>query len=335
MNQSSEIEAVVRRFLAARVAVDVEAMRNLHSRSDYVRLIGSDTDEWSQGYDAAVEVWAAQGNEFLEIADTKLLRIEAFENGETGWAAVEQERTLATGQVFTFRITMVLALEDSVWKVVQLHFSIPVSDEEILNVELTRTLSDLLTSIDSGPDLLALGTAALGTATILFTDLVDSTSLSQKLGDRAWSDLIASHFQVVREIVEREGGTVVKTIGDGGMYAFASATSALAAAVGIQRAVADSTEDRLRLRVGIHTGDVIQNNDDYIGLAVNKAARVAAAAQGDQTLVSSTTMDMVNTNAYAFGDPITAELKGLEGTHILWPLQWEQTNEPGSNRSRP
>ncbi len=320
LKQSSEIEAVVRRFLAARIDLDVEAMRNLHSTSDYVRLIGSDRDEWTQGHDKVIQIWA---DHRLFQVDSKLLRIEAFENGETGWAAVEQERTLASGQTFIFRITMVLQLEASVWKVVQLHFSVPVADEEIVGVELTRTLSDLLTSMDTESASLANGEAILGTSTILFTDLVDSTALSQSLGDRRWSDLIMIHFKTVQEVVEREGGSVVKTVGDGGMYVFASGASALLAAVGIQRAVTASAEDGLKLRVGVHTGDVIQSQDDYLGLTVNKAARVAAAAEGGQILVSSTTIDMVHSAELEFGDPITAELKGLDGTHILRPLRWE------------
>ncbi len=333
MNPSSEIEAVVRRFLAARAAVDVQTMRNLHSRSDYVRLIGSDEPDWNQGHEEAVGVWRGQDNEFLQVADRTIRRLEAFENGDTGWAAVEQETTLVTGQTFVFRITMVFVLEDSVWKVAQLHFSIPVPDQEVLEVNLTKTLSNLLTSIDNEADSLNRDQTPIGTLTFLFTDLVGSTSLSRELGDSAWVDLIASHFGAVQSVVEREGGRVVKTAGDGGMYAFASAASALAAAVSIQRSVTSSPDDGLVLRAGIHTGDVVQTGDDYIGLTVNKAARVAAAASGDQILVSSTTADMVNTTEFTFGDPIAAELKGLGGTHILLPLKWEEYSVRGPERT--
>jgi len=324
MNPSSEIEAVVRRFLAARAAVDVEAMRHLHSRSEYVRLIGSDEPDWNQGHEEAVAVWRGQDNDFLQVTDRTIRRLEAFENGDTGWAAVEQETTLAAGQTFIYRITMVLVLEESVWKVAQIHFSIPVPDQQVLDVDLTKTLSNLLTSIDNEPDSQALGRMSEGTLTFLFTDVVGSTSLSRELGDRAWVDLIASHFEAVQRVVEREGGRVVKTAGDGGMYAFASAASGLAAAARIQRSVAANPDDGLALRVGIHTGDVVQTGADYLGLTVNKAARVAAAASGDQILVSSITAEMVNTTEFTFGKPITAELKGLTGTHTLLPLEWAE-----------
>ena len=107
MKHSSEVEAVVRRFLAARVDGDVETMRNLHSDSDQLRLIGSDAHEWFQGHDEVVGIGEVHVREW-EIADATLLRLEAFENGETGWAAVEQQRTIPSGDTFVHRITMVL-----------------------------------------------------------------------------------------------------------------------------------------------------------------------------------------------------------------------------------
>lgn len=330
MNRSSEIEAVVRRFLAARVTGDVETMRNLHSRSDDLRMIGSDQHEWAQGHKDVVDIWAEQPIEFFEGTEIKILRIEAFESGETGWAAVELEYTLSSGKTFNVRITMVLVLEDSVWKLGQFHFSIPVANDEALGVDLTRTLSDLLTSIDSDAHSLAGAKHERGTATIIFTDIVGSTSLSQELGDRAWSDLVEGHFHTVKEIVDHEGGVVVKTLGDGGMYAFTSGTAALTAGVKIQRAVALSADNTLGLRVGIHTGDVIQNDNDYIGLTVNKAARVAAAADRAQVFVSSTTVDIVDTVGFVFGDPFPAELKGIDGVHLIQELQWTQTPEDTS-----
>jgi adenylate cyclase len=334
MNRSSEIESVVRRFLAARGAGDVDTMRNLHSQSDDLRVIGSDQHEWYQGHKEVVVTWAEQPIEFLEGTERTILRVEALENGETGWAAAELEYTIPSGRMFNVRITMVLVLEESVWKVAQLHFSLPVPNEESFQIDLTRTLSDLLTSIDSGADSLTEAKNALGTATIVFTDVVGSTSLSQELGDAAWSDLIEGHFLTVKEIVDQEGGVVVKTLGDGGMYAFTSGTAALSAGVRIQRAVAFSDDTALGLRVGIHTGDVIQNDNDYIGLTVNKAARVAAAADGGQILVSSITAGIVNTTDFVFGDPFPAELKGIDGTHLIQQLRWTQTSE-GASFSRP
>ena len=107
------------------------------------------------------------------------------------------------------------------------------------------------------------------------------------------------------------------------MFVFPSRTASLFAAIQIQRTVTSSIEHPLRLRVGVHTGDVVQGHNDYIGLTVNKAARVAAAADGHQILASSTTADIVNHSDIKFGDPITVELKGITGTHTLLPLNWQ------------
>jgi class 3 adenylate cyclase len=178
--------------------------------------------------------------------------------------------------------------------------------------------------MDNKTESAALGKEMLGTVTLVFTDVVGSTALSQSMGNKGWSDLITDHFDSVRKIVEDERGTVVKTLGDGGMYVFSSGASALRAAIGIQTAVSESDTDHLRLRMGVHTGDVMQGDGDYLGLTVNKAARVAAAARGDQVLVSSTTFDMVDTTEFEFGEPITVEFKGIDGPHLLRPLTWQQ-----------
>jgi class 3 adenylate cyclase len=167
-----------------------------------------------------------------------------------------------------------------------------------------------------------LGRADLGTATVLFTDVVDSTLLSESKGDQEWSAVITEYFEATRVIVEAEGGSVVKTLGDGGMYVFPAATSALIAAVRIQQETARSHQS-LKVRAGIHTGDVIRDADDYLGLTVHKAARVAAAADGEQILVSSSTAESVNGTHFEFGTPFTAELKGISGTHILRSLHWK------------
>ena len=324
MGPSSELEAVVRRFLDARVALDVDAMKALNSSSEYLRQIGSDRDEWWQGFDETVQSWIdSQFQDSWRVADTSLLRIEAYENGDTGWAAVEQERTLTNGQAFIFRITMVFVLETYSWRLVQIHFSVPVADEQVVGVELTSTLNDLLTSMDNETDAEAALDGSLSTATIVFTDVVGSTSLSQAMGDRAWSDLITAHFDTVQNIVVDQRGVVAKTIGDGGMYVFSSGASALSAAIDIQRSMASSSDNELRLRVGVHTGDVVRSQTDFLGLTVNKAARVAAAAEGGQILVSASTVEMINNTEFDFDEPIVAELKGISGTHTLRPLHWQ------------
>lgn len=128
MDPSSEIEAVVEEFLQARAAVDVQAMKSLLSRSHHVRVIGSGESDWTQGYDQAVKGWSGQGGEVRAVPDRTVRRLEAFESGDTGWAAVEQEVTFSDGQTSVVRITLVVVLEGSRWKIAQIHFSVPLAD---------------------------------------------------------------------------------------------------------------------------------------------------------------------------------------------------------------
>lgn len=221
------------------------------------------------------------------------------------------------------RVSLVLTLEAGAWRVIHVHYSTPFPDEELVGVSLTRGLSGLLADfgVEHNDDFVE---TFVGTATIVFTDIVDSTVLSQSMSDQEWAKTISEHFTNARTIVERQGGTVVKTLGDGGMFACTSASSAINAAIDIQRFL--KTNPALRVRVGVHTGDVIRDETDYIGLAVSKAARVAAAAGAGEILVSSSTADMVNPAKYRFGEPKRVKLQGLSGEHLLRPVLWDSSS---------
>ena len=159
---------------------------------------------------------------------------------------------------------------------------------------------------------------------LMFTDLVGSAQLNQTLGDEAWLDVIRSHFETLRRIVEGEGGTVVKTLGDGGMFAFVSSRSALRAAASVQQAMSsDDAATTFEVRVGVHAGDVVQEEGDYIGITVSKAARITASADGGEVVVSSVVAELAGGGTFNFGDPFQAELKGLAGKHQLLRMVWE------------
>lgn len=322
MKRSTEVESVVQRFLEARVAMDMEAMDSLHSSSECLRLIASD-DTWIQGQEAVLPAGGSAGDpEDWAVTDSKILKLEGFEDGLVGWAAAEQERVLVGGQTTVLRVTMVLRLESAVWKIVQLHFSIAVPDETVLRpVELPRTLSNLLDSLGHERGSETMIGVGLATATVMFTDVVDSTAISREMGDRRWSKTISEHFRSVHAIVEGQAGIQVKTLGDGGMYLFPSARGAVDSAIEVQKLV-EAGDDDLTLRIGLHTGDLISDQGDVVGLTVNKTARIAALATGRQILVSATTADIVGPNAFDFDPPIRAELKGLDGVHSLHQLRW-------------
>jgi class 3 adenylate cyclase len=175
------------------------------------------------------------------------------------------------------------------------------------------------------PDLSA-AVAPNGTVTVLFTDIEGSTQLTEALGDREWMKVLHEHDEIVREELERHAGFEVKSQGDGFMLAFSSARDALRCARGIQRAVArnDAYGHRLRVRIGLHTGEPIREADDFYGKAVIKAARIAAEARGSEILVSSLVRDLIESSGeFAFGTPREVMLKGLSGTHEVSPVLWQ------------
>src|SRR2546427_8739247 len=126
-----------------------------------------------------------------------------------------------------------------------------------------------------------------GTVTLLFTDVEKSTDLRTSRGDETAHALLQTQGELVRAQIGEHGGHEVKSMGDGFMVAFASARSAVDCAVGIQRRLDENNrprapEDHIRVRIGLNTGEVIHENGDLFGEAVNAAARIMAKATGGQ-----------------------------------------------------
>jgi uncharacterized protein (TIGR02246 family) len=317
--RSPEIEAIARRILATWNRGDVEAMSNLFSSGADLRVLGFDADEQWSGPDQFLAVFVAQKDEMPDWS-LEPHHVEAFEDGSFGWATVQS--TVVTPEAASpMRHTAVFHLEGGAWRVVQWHNSIPVPNQQVFGVELTTTLDHLVASVlDAGSDLTR-ATGSEGTATLMFTDIVDSTALAQSVGDVAWSTMIGAHEGNVRRIAGAHGGTVVKFLGDGSMLAFESARAAVRSAIEVQRSC---EAEPYTVRIGIHTGEVIRTADDLLGLTVNKAARVAAAAAGGSIMVSSTTRDLVGQmDGVRIGEPKIVRLKGMSDAHQIAPIEWE------------
>jgi len=161
-------------------------------------------------------------------------------------------------------------------------------------------------------------------ATILFTDLVGSTEQASKLGDTAWADLLAHFEQVVRGELERARGREVKTTGDGMLAVFDGPATAIRCAGAIRSA---ANRQGLRIRAGVHVGEVESSGTDIRGIAVHEAARVAAVAGPDEILVSETTRALATTSGLVFTDRGEHQLKGFEGQRRLFAFV-EQVPEP-------
>jgi class 3 adenylate cyclase len=166
-----------------------------------------------------------------------------------------------------------------------------------------------------------------GTVTVLFTDIEGSTQLTEALGDAEWITVLRAHNAIVREQVDSHSGIEVKSQGDGFMLAFASPEDALRCAIGIQSALVEppSGEQRLRVRIGLHTGEPIREEDDFFGTSVILAARIAAEARGGEILVSQLIRELTEGSGhFSFSDPTDVELKGLSGMHPLSSVRWRE-----------
>jgi class 3 adenylate cyclase len=150
---------------------------------------------------------------------------------------------------------------------------------------------------------------------VLLTDIVDSTATLQRLGEARWRSLLSAHFEQARRAFDRHRGVEVTTTGDGILATFDSAARAVRAAAEIH-AGAELLD--IRIRAGIHTGEVEPVPGNVRGLAIHLAARVAAAAGPDETLVSSTTREMISADDIAFEDRGLHELKGISGARQLF-----------------
>ncbi len=161
--------------------------------------------------------------------------------------------------------------------------------------------------------------------TILFTDVESSTALTQRLGDAKARELLREHERMVREALKAHGGSEVKTIGDGFMASFSSATKALECAIAMQRAFAqhnESAAEPIMVRVGLNAGEPIAEDEDLFGTAVNEAARITAAAKGGEILVSNVVRQLVKGKDFLFADIGERQLKGFDEPVRLYEVRW-------------
>jgi class 3 adenylate cyclase len=159
---------------------------------------------------------------------------------------------------------------------------------------------------------------------ILFTDIENSTNLTERLGDRLWLDVLEDHNKLVREQLMAHDCLEVKSLGDGFMIVSKSAPQALKCAISIRRELSGHNKmakEPIRVRIGLHAGEVLRHADDFFGKHVIVAQRIAGKARGDEILASEVIKDMVRGVAgVRFGAAREVELKGLSGTFIVHPV---------------
>jgi len=188
---------------------------------------------------------------------------------------------------------------------------LPGSDHSLLYEEPESALGEVqefLTGTRSTP------TPDRMLATVLFTDIVDSTKTATELGDSRWREVLEGHQRAVRDALTRFDGREVKSTGDGFLATFDGPARGIHCA----RAILDSSDPLgIRVRAGLHTGECEVMGDDIGGIAVHIAARVSAYAGAGEVLVSRTVKDLVAGSGIVFTDRGTHELKGVPD---VWQL---------------
>jgi class 3 adenylate cyclase len=165
-----------------------------------------------------------------------------------------------------------------------------------------------------------------GIRTILFTDIVDSTSLTRRIGDDAAMELLAVHDSIVRDALKDLGGREIKHLGDGIMASFVSAAAAVKCASRVQREIArhgrEHKDRPLNVRLGIAAGEPVEHHNDLFGCTVQLAARLCSHAQPQQILVSNVVAELCEGKALPFEDLGEVALKGFDQPVRAHAVTW-------------
>jgi class 3 adenylate cyclase/ketosteroid isomerase-like protein len=322
LQRSEELRAVASRQWAALRRGDLERFLATYSTAPGLTLIGTDESEFVEDRERFIDYVRTQfalvgGAPFGEGV------FDAWAEGDVGWVTI-RSTVSSDGVERALRVTSVFRLELEGWRIVHEHWSVGIPNQDVLGVPLVYGLDRVAEAVDSErPDLSGLA-ATDGTITLVFTDIEGSTALNGSFGDEAWIKVLRAHNTVIERQTAAHAGTVVQRVGDGYMLVFPAARRALRAALAIEaeiRATFDDPGSPIRVRMGVHTGEVIREANEFFGQAVNYAARVAAAAVGGEILVSNLVHDLVSIDrAFTFGVPREVEMKGIDGPQIVHPL---------------
>jgi predicted ATPase/class 3 adenylate cyclase len=202
-------------------------------------------------------------------------------------------------------------------------------------VDVRTSIDTMISAVESERPDVRRYAAPDGTVTILFSDIENSTLMTERLGDERWIEVLRAHNSVFREHVRAHDGHEVKSHGDGFMLVFPDPRRALECAVAIQRDLAEREiggGERVRVRMGLHAGEAIREEGDFFGRSVILAARIGAQARGGEILVSEALREMAQGNGegglepegpFSFDGGRELELKGLAGTHRVFRAEWE------------
>jgi class 3 adenylate cyclase/ketosteroid isomerase-like protein len=326
---AAEVRAVLHEVFDAFVRDEIDTWMHHVTPVDELVWIGTGPPEFGRGFQPIREMVEASlvGTSHRSY---EMTWEDVCSQGDVAWFTGEATISARAGGrdiSLPFRYTGVLVRRDGRWLIANLHQSVPdvrqtgETWDSILDIvasEVQREQPPVIAQ--SAPD---------GMVTLLFSDIEASTELTDRLGDLRWIEVLREHNAIVRERVSAHGGVEVKTIGDAFMVAFQSARRAVLCAIDLQRAFSaysdEHPESALRVRAGLHAGEPVREGDDFYGKSVILASRVAGEARGGEILASSLLKELVDSAGdIEFGEPRSAELKGLAGTHAMYPVVWER-----------
>lgn len=182
-------------------------------------------------------------------------------------------------------------------------------------------------------------TTNTGIITVMFTDIVNSTSTTHKFGDQAAQEMVRVHNAIVRRALMAYNGKEVKHTGDGIMASFIWTTNAIDATISIQKAIlkynAGNPKIPLHVRIGLNSGEPIVEDEDLFGSTVQMSARVCAQANAEQIFVSNVVKELATSKSFKFEDRGLFSLKGIQGEQRLYEVIWNNTEEAPASSDQP
>jgi len=199
---------------------------------------------------------------------------------------------------------------------------------EVIEVDKT-VVEAFLGRIDQTPAAIDPATTSTGTSMriILFTDIVGSTAMTQKLGDAAAMDILEIHDNAVRGALQKFSGREVKHTGDGIMASFASVSGSVQSAIDIQRALVENSMTKpelpLRVKIGLCAGEPVEKNEDLFGASVQLAARICDHASAEEIKVTHTVQDLCLGKGFQFENPQEVMFKGFDDPIKITDVRWQ------------
>lgn len=193
------------------------------------------------------------------------------------------------------------------------------------NERIIQGIAELTGTETHAPDRAAPRRDASGVRTILFTDMVDHTTMMRRLGDQAGRDVLREHERVTREVLRANGGDEVKTMGDGFMASFSSVAGAVDCAVELQRAfdsAAHAGGEPIRIRIGLNAGEPIEEGGDLFGATVILASRIAMHGGPGEILASDVVRALCAGKGFLFSDRGENVLRGFEDPVRVFEVSW-------------